>query len=147
MIHSMSWRNPFRLYIHLAFTYLVGPSSVVWSELGPAPPFPPMRVLEVKWSRARSVVCEVALRWLPQILDFGGDNNHPSCGRNLMRPLLGLKMHGTHINWRWNRWEHLIAQNTISLTNLTMELALETLSFSIMFMVISVTYTHWKGFH
>jgi hypothetical protein len=34
-------------YIHLAFTYSVGPSSVVGSELGPAPPFPPMRVLEV----------------------------------------------------------------------------------------------------
>jgi hypothetical protein len=39
----------------------------VWSsELGPAPPFPPMRVLEVKWSRALSLVCEVALSlaWL-----------------------------------------------------------------------------------
>jgi hypothetical protein len=33
---------------HLAFTYSVGSSIVVWSnELGPAPPFPPMRVLEV----------------------------------------------------------------------------------------------------
>ena len=42
-------------------TYSVGPSSVVWSELGPAPPFPPMRVLEVYWSRALSLVCEVAL--------------------------------------------------------------------------------------
>ena len=29
-------------------TYSVGPSSIVWSELGPvSPPFPPMRVLEV----------------------------------------------------------------------------------------------------
>ena len=35
--------------IHLAVTYFVGPSSVVWSELGSAPPFPPMRVLEVYW--------------------------------------------------------------------------------------------------
>jgi hypothetical protein len=38
-IHSMPCRNPCRLYMHLAFTYSVGPSSVVWSELGPAPPF------------------------------------------------------------------------------------------------------------
>ena len=34
----------------------------VWSELGPAPSFPPMRVLEEQWSRALSLVCEVALR-------------------------------------------------------------------------------------
>ena len=39
--------TPCRLYIHLALTYSVGPSSEVWSELGPVPPFPPMRVLEV----------------------------------------------------------------------------------------------------
>ena len=57
MIHLMPCRNPCRLYIHLAFTYSVGPSSVVWSsELGPAPPFPPMRVLEMQWSRALSLV-------------------------------------------------------------------------------------------
>ena len=31
------------------------------SELGPAPPFPPMRVLEVQWSHALSLVREVAL--------------------------------------------------------------------------------------
>ena len=47
MIHSMACRNPCRLYIHLAFTYSIGPSSVVWSGLGPLLPFPPMRVLEV----------------------------------------------------------------------------------------------------
>ena len=57
----MPCRNPCRLYIHLAFTYSVGPSSVVWSELGPAPPFPPMRVLEVLWSWALYLMCEVAL--------------------------------------------------------------------------------------
>ena len=34
-------------YIHLAFTYSIGPSGVVGSKLGPAPPFPPMSVLEV----------------------------------------------------------------------------------------------------
>jgi hypothetical protein len=61
MIHLMPGRNPCRLYIHLAFTYYVGPSSIVWSELGLAPPFPPMRVLEAQWSRALSFVCEVAL--------------------------------------------------------------------------------------
>jgi hypothetical protein len=49
--------NPHKLYIHLAFTYSVGPSSVVGSELGPAPPFPPMRVLEVYQSRALSLSC------------------------------------------------------------------------------------------
>ena len=40
MTHSMPCRNPCRLNIHLAFTYSVGPSSVVWSKLGPAPPIP-----------------------------------------------------------------------------------------------------------
>ena len=63
---SIPWhveRNPCRPYIHLTFTYSDGPSSVVWSsELGPAPPFPPMGVLEVYWSRALSLVCEVAPR-------------------------------------------------------------------------------------
>ena len=57
----MPYMNPCRLYVHLAFTYSVGPSSVVWSKLGPAPPFSPMRVLEVYWSWALSLVCEVAL--------------------------------------------------------------------------------------
>ena len=57
----MPCRNPCRFYIHLAFTYYIGPSSVEWSELGPAPSFPPMRVLEVYWSRALSLMCELAL--------------------------------------------------------------------------------------
>jgi hypothetical protein len=61
MIHSMSCMNICRLYIHLAFTHSSGPSSVVWSKLGPAPPFPPMRVLGVDWSWALSLMCEVAL--------------------------------------------------------------------------------------
>ena len=55
-------RNPCRLYIHLAFACSVGPSCIVCSELGLAMPFPPMRVLEVQWSWALNVVCEVALR-------------------------------------------------------------------------------------
>ena len=39
MIYVMPCRKPCRLYIHLAFTYSFGPSSTLWSELGPAPPF------------------------------------------------------------------------------------------------------------
>ena len=54
-------RNPCRLYIHLVFTFSIGLSCVVRSELGPSPPFPPMRVLEAQLSRALSLVCEVAL--------------------------------------------------------------------------------------
>jgi hypothetical protein len=46
------WRNPCGLCIHLAFTYSVGPSSVVSNELGLAPSFPPMTVVEVQWSWA-----------------------------------------------------------------------------------------------
>ena len=66
----MPRRNPCRLYIHLAFTYFVGPSSIVWSKLGPAPPFPPMRVLELQWPWALSLVYEVAVsvRWGANIL-------------------------------------------------------------------------------
>ena len=61
MIHSMPCRNPCKLYIHLAFTCSIGRSSVVWS-LGLAPPFPPIRaLLKVYWTRALSLVCEVAL--------------------------------------------------------------------------------------
>ena len=56
MIHLMPHRNACGLYIHLAFTYSIGPSSVVWSEIRPTPPFPPMRVLEMQWSRP-SILC------------------------------------------------------------------------------------------
>jgi hypothetical protein len=60
MIHLMPCRNSCRLYIRLAFTCSIGPSSEVWSELGP--PFPPMReTSEVWWSRALSPVFEVTL--------------------------------------------------------------------------------------
>jgi hypothetical protein len=57
----MPCRNPCRLYIHLVFTYSIGPSSIVWSELGPTLPFPAMTMLGVWWSRALNLVCEVAL--------------------------------------------------------------------------------------
>ena len=65
-IHLIPCKNPCTLYIHLAFTYSIGPSSVVWSsELGPSPPSPPMRVLELYWSWALSLMCEVVLRsWI-----------------------------------------------------------------------------------
>ena len=59
--------------IHVDFTsilhshsYSVGPSSLVGSELGPAPPFPPMIVLEVQWPMALSLVCEVNLSCEPE---------------------------------------------------------------------------------
>jgi hypothetical protein len=62
MICLMPCRNPCTLYIHLAFTYSVGPSSLVWSELEPAPPFPPTRVLGMWWSHALNLMCEGALK-------------------------------------------------------------------------------------
>ena len=43
------------------YAFFVGPSSVVGSELGPTPPFPPVRLLEVQRSRVLSLLCEVAL--------------------------------------------------------------------------------------
>ena len=57
----MPCRNPCRLYYHLAFTDPVGPSSIMRSELGPAPPFPPMRMLKCN-GHGLNLVCEVALR-------------------------------------------------------------------------------------
>ena len=47
LIHSMPCWNPYGLYIHLAFTYSIGPSSVVWSELGAVMPF---STNEIAWS-------------------------------------------------------------------------------------------------
>jgi hypothetical protein len=61
MIHLMPCKNPHRIDIYLASTYSVGPSSVVQNKLAQAPPFPPMRMLEVKWTWALSLVREVAL--------------------------------------------------------------------------------------
>ena len=47
--------TPCRTYIHIAFPYLVGPSSVVWSELGPSPPF------HHESAGSAVVMCEVAI--------------------------------------------------------------------------------------
>ena len=46
MIHSMPCRNPCRPLHPSCVTYSVDPSNVLWSKLGPTPPFPPMRVFE-----------------------------------------------------------------------------------------------------
>ena len=62
MIHLMPCRNPCKLHIHLAFTYSVGPSRVVWSKLGPTLPFPPMRVVEGQWPQALGLICDVTPR-------------------------------------------------------------------------------------
>ena len=43
--------------IHVEFTYFVGPVSVVWTELGPAPPFPPMRMCLKSNGHGPSVSC------------------------------------------------------------------------------------------
>jgi hypothetical protein len=42
----VGFRVDFTSILH-SHIHSVGPSSVVWSERGLAPPFPPMRVLEV----------------------------------------------------------------------------------------------------
>ena len=67
----MPYKNPRRFYTRLAFSYSIGPSSVVRRELGPAPPFPPTRALEMRWSRALSLMCELALRVLFEGLTMG----------------------------------------------------------------------------
>ena len=36
----------------------------VWNELGQSPPFRPMRALRLQWSRAFSLVCEMALDFM-----------------------------------------------------------------------------------
>ena len=88
----MPYRNPCRLYIHFAFTYSVGPSCVVWSESGPAPPFPPTIVLEVHLSWALSPVCEVVLK--PEILKWGVEPTHVPKQNDLASKCQ---------NWQWVR--------------------------------------------
>jgi hypothetical protein len=79
---------------HVEFTSMlhshtsVGPSRIVWSELGPATPFPPMRVLEVALSyqtltnKALSVFKEMA----PRNLATSATTIHGSCSRALLSP-------------------------------------------------------------
>jgi hypothetical protein len=56
-------------YIYLAFTHSVGPSSVVWSELGPAPPFPANESAWSEWSQALSLVA--LIHWQHKIIGLG----------------------------------------------------------------------------
>ena len=96
---------PCGLYIHVTFTYSVGPSSIVRSELGPAPPFPPMRVLKVEWSWALSLVCEVALMARPHVQAMASPNLYkvanlklwPPNVKHKPSPLILLKV--TASNW------------------------------------------------
>ena len=57
----MPCRTPCRLFIHEVFTGPLGLHLNVWSELGRSPPFRPMRALRLQWSRAFTLMCEVAL--------------------------------------------------------------------------------------
>ena len=61
LIHSPPCRTPCRLFIHEVFFGPLGLHLRVWSELGRSLPFRPMRALRLQWSRALSLVCEVAL--------------------------------------------------------------------------------------
>jgi hypothetical protein len=62
MVHLMPCRNPYRFYIHFAFTYILRWSLKLsvkrtWTSSA----FSTMRVLEVSWPRLLSLVCKVAL--------------------------------------------------------------------------------------
>jgi hypothetical protein len=61
LVYIPPFRTPCRLFIHKLFFGPVGLHLLVWSELGLSPPFRPMRALTLPWSRAFSLVCEVAL--------------------------------------------------------------------------------------
>ena len=60
LVHNLPCRTPCRLFIHGLFFGPLGLHLLVWSELGRSPPFWPMRALTLPWSRAFSLVCEVA---------------------------------------------------------------------------------------
>ena len=67
--------------VHLAFTYYVGPSSVMCSELGLALPFPPMRVLEVH-GHGLSVSC---VKW-----PLSSSNKVPSFHHNTLNRIFSV---------------------------------------------------------
>jgi hypothetical protein len=55
---------PLSIICHVGLHVDFGPLGLhllVWNELGQSPPFRPMRALTLPWSRAFSLVCEVAL--------------------------------------------------------------------------------------
>ena len=112
----MPCRNPCRLYIRLAFTYSVGPSSVVWSELQPAPPFPPMRVLEVYLVTGSQSHVWSALSlyiFLIRIHAFLHASSVPRLAtplvvKNLHNNAKTLKRHGCSHHWSDRRGWHAI---------------------------------------
>jgi hypothetical protein len=62
LIHSPPCRILCRLFIHeVFFEPLKPPPSCEVNLDGRSPPFRPMRALRLQWSRAFSLVCEVAL--------------------------------------------------------------------------------------
>ena len=81
-------------FIHLAFTYSFGPSTIVWRELGPAPPFPPMRVLKVEWTWALSLVCEVAISYAKVVIASSSQSLIEEHAAN-----------GVHPSWIWLSWQ------------------------------------------
>ena len=77
---------------------IVGLQLLVWSELGWSRPFQPMRDLKMKWSRAFSLVWEVALRGahLPTLVKL------PSCWYAFAPALLKKtveRLEGIHATW------------------------------------------------
>ena len=61
IIHGLSYRNPFRLYIHDSFYDPLGLHLLMWKWTWTASPFRPMRDHKMQWPRAFNLVCEVAL--------------------------------------------------------------------------------------
>ena len=59
LIHNLPCRTPCRLFQPRTFLWTFRSSPP--SELGRSPPFRPMRSLTLPWSRAFTLVCEVAL--------------------------------------------------------------------------------------
>ena len=89
----MPCRNPCRLYIQLTFTYSVGPSSAMWSELGPAPPFHQWECLKCD-GHGLSTLCE---KW-PLVTDEPVEVH-----QDLRIVLLEESKEYTHINYKKHR--------------------------------------------
>ena len=69
MIHLMPCRNPCRLHIHHAFTYSVGPSSIVWVNWDRLCLFHQWECWKCN-GHGLSVLCEVALTRIAQFEDI-----------------------------------------------------------------------------
>ena len=106
----MPCRIPCRLCIHLAFTYSVGPSSVMWSEIGPAPPFP---TSESAWS---VMVTGSQSRV--------GSGPECSCNHRLCTPTIQSKpVLGQWTGWVWEMtgWSSRLQENCPSILEEPME--------------------------